>query len=72
MLKLATLACIGFFIFLMGFSSASVCSQDVPGYDQLESLAASYLKDLEELGYCVIPQVFTATETEQLYQRVWH
>jgi|GEM_PF-1919180 hypothetical protein len=32
----------------------------------------SYLKDLEELGYCVIPQVFSASETENLYERVWH
>lgn len=32
----------------------------------------SYLKDLEELGYCVIPQVLTPTETKTLYNRVWH
>ncbi len=31
-----------------------------------------YLKDLEELGYCVIPQVLSTSETEVLYQRVWH
>jgi len=32
----------------------------------------SYLKDLEELGYCVIPQVLSTGETEKLYERVWH
>jgi hypothetical protein len=32
---------------------------------------ASYLKDLEELGYCIIPQILSAPETELLYQRVW-
>ena len=31
-----------------------------------------YLSDLEELGYCVIPQVLPASEAHQLYQRVWH
>jgi len=32
----------------------------------------SYLKDLEELGYCVIPQLFCPCEAKYLYQRVWH
>lgn len=32
----------------------------------------SYLKALEEQGYCVIPQLFSEAETELLYQRVWH
>jgi hypothetical protein len=31
-----------------------------------------YLKDLEELGYCVIPEVISTSETEMLYSRVWH
>lgn len=35
-------------------------------------LIASYLKDLEEQGYCVIPQVLSTAEAEALYQRVWH
>ncbi len=35
-------------------------------------LVASYLRDLEELGYCVIPQVLSTAEAEALYQRVWH
>jgi hypothetical protein len=30
-----------------------------------------YLKDLEELGYCIIPQILPTSETEVLYQRVW-
>lgn len=33
---------------------------------------SSYLKDLEELGVCVIPQLLSASETEVLYERVWH
>lgn len=33
---------------------------------------ASYLKDLEEQGYCVIPQVLSTDEAKALYQRVWH
>jgi len=33
---------------------------------------ASYLEDLEEQGYCVIPQVLLNEEAELLYQRVWH
>jgi hypothetical protein len=34
--------------------------------------AQSYLEDLEEFGYCVIPEVFSTSETEVLYKRVWH
>lgn len=40
--------------------------------DAPRSPVASYLKDLEELGYCVIPQVLSTSEAELLYQRVWH
>lgn len=43
-----------------------------PWSEGINVTADSYLKDLEELGYCVIPQVFSVSETEQLYQRVWH
>ena len=31
-----------------------------------------YLKDLEENGYCVIPQLLSSSETKILYERVWH
>jgi hypothetical protein len=34
--------------------------------------APNYLKDLEEQGYCVIPQLFSDSETRVLYERVWH
>lgn len=37
-----------------------------------EPVIASYLQDLEEQGYCVIPQVLSTEEAELLYQRVWH
>ncbi|HEY2809960.1 MAG TPA: phytanoyl-CoA dioxygenase family protein [Rhabdochlamydiaceae bacterium] len=39
---------------------------------QLFSEKPAHLKDLEELGYCVIPHVLSSEETESLYQRVWH
>lgn len=39
---------------------------------QDEQITAPYLKDLEELGYCIIPQVLSTAETELLYERVWH
>ncbi len=37
-----------------------------------EQAIPSYVKDLEDLGYCIIPELFSAEETEKLYQRVWH
>ncbi len=40
--------------------------------DSQMPLIVSYLKDLEEQGYCVIPQVLSTSEAERLYQRVWH
>lgn len=33
---------------------------------------SSCLKDLEDLGYCVIPQILPRVEAEILYKRVWH
>lgn len=47
------------------FMNAQPSSQEQP-------LTSSYLQDLEELGYCVIPQLFSTRETELLYQRIWH
>ncbi len=35
-------------------------------------LITSALKDLEELGYCIIPDVLSTSEAELLYNRVWH
>jgi hypothetical protein len=40
--------------------------------EEQSPLIASYLKDLEEFGYCVIPQVLSTSEAELLYQHVWH
>ncbi len=40
--------------------------------DAHKPYVVSYLKDLEEQGYCVIPQVLSISEAEILYQRVWH
>lgn len=35
-------------------------------------LLASPAQDLENLGYCIIPEVISRLEAEELYQRVWH
>lgn len=61
-------ACLFLFVFLWfapTLTNAQPSSED-------HADVPSYLKDLEELGYCVIPQVLSASETELLYQRVWH
>lgn len=48
----------------------------VPTFIKAEPLAeegiVSYLRDLEEQGYCVIPEVLSTSEAKALYQRVWH
>jgi hypothetical protein len=56
------------------FTNAQPSSEDHVGViaEEQQSLTPSYLKDLEELGYCVIPQILSTPETELLYQRVWH
>lgn len=60
----------------LGFGGAVVNA--LPKEDQglvstLETcIVSSYLRDLEELGYCIIPQTLSTAETEILYQRVWH
>ncbi len=36
------------------------------------ALIPSYLRDLEELGYCIIPEVLSSSEAKLLYERVWH
>jgi hypothetical protein len=43
-----------------------VLRDDLPYHDH------SFEKDLEELGYCIIPRLLSDAETEVLYQRVWH
>jgi hypothetical protein len=65
------------FIFVVLVSCISLIptftnAQDMPEVEEQGALVASYLQDLEELGYCVIPQVLSTAEAEQLYQRVWH
>lgn len=45
---------------------------DSPLPIETDSTISSYLKDLEELGYCVIPEVLSSSEAEELYERVWH
>lgn len=47
------------------FTNAQPSSAEQPS-------TSSYLKDLEDLGYCVIPELLSASETKLLYERVWH
>ncbi len=54
------------------FTHAQPSSEDHVVAKEQQPLISSYLKDLEELGYCVIPQVLSTSETKLLYQRVWH
>ncbi len=69
------------YLFLLSFLSlvpmlthAQSLSEDPVGIvvEGQKPLIASYLKDLEELGYCVIPQVLSTSEAELLYERIWH
>lgn len=39
--------------------------------EEQQSHIFPYIKDLEELGYCVIPNVLPTVETQRLYERVW-
>jgi len=56
------------YLFIFGFLGPAltlihaVASSEEPGL----------IFSLEELGYCVIPNVISRAETEQFYQRVWH
>ena len=65
------------FVFLWlasALTSAQLSSEDhvIAFAEEPQPLISSCLKDLEELGYCVIPQLLSAPETELLYERVWH
>lgn len=65
------------FVFILLFPMLTIAqpsSEDSAGVvaEEQGSLITSYLQDLEELGYCVIPQVLSTSEAELLYQRVWH
>lgn len=54
-------------------TNAHSLSEKISVVVNIESpLIASFLRDLEEQGYCVIPQVLSTSEAEVLYQRVWH
>lgn len=54
------------------FVDAELSSEDhISISSKKQSMTPAYLKDLEELGYCVIPNVISEAETELLYQRVW-
>jgi len=55
------------------FISAQSLPEEISVIPDTQSpIIASYLRDLEEQGYCVIPQVLSTSEAKLLYQRVWH
>jgi Phytanoyl-CoA dioxygenase (PhyH) len=61
------------FLFIFLPVASTLMSAQSSGDNEAQELPmASYLRDLEELGYCVIPQVFSTLEVEALYRRVWH
>lgn len=63
------------FVFLClapALTNAQSSSKDSVIVEEESPLVAFYLRDLEELGYCVIPNVLSTSEAKQLYQRVWH
>lgn len=62
-----------FLSLITAFANVQLSSKDhTTTFADDERSLGHYLKDLEELGYCVIPQVIPTFETELLYQRVWH
>lgn len=60
-----------FLIALFVFTAKSTLI-DAQSFTTKHQQIPSYLKDLEEKGYCVIPQVLSEAETRILYERVWH
>lgn len=57
---------------LVSLSATLTNAQMLSTTDSPRPILASYLQNLEEQGYCVIPQVLSIEETEHLYRRVWH
>lgn len=53
------------------FANALPAALEISNHEKVERGAHTYLKDLEEQGYCVIPSVLSTEETEILYKRVW-
>lgn len=55
------------------FAKAKLLSENTSfSSDSQRPNSTSCLKDLEELGYCVIPRVISDDEAKDLYLRVWH
>jgi hypothetical protein len=57
---------------LLSMAPMLATAHPLPDVDHESPVIAPYLKDLEERGYCVIPEVLSRAEAEVLYQRVWH
>ncbi len=62
-----------------GPSTQSICTNKPTSKNKLNVtekienyINHSFLKDLEEQGFCVIPRVLSSIETKHLYERVWH
>lgn len=60
-----------FFVFTatLGFAQSTTNDHDIAFERQS---IFDYVKELEEQGYCIIPQILSDSETKILYERVWH
>ncbi len=54
------------------FINAQPLINDHAVVSEIQQPIPTYLKDLEEQGYCIIPQILSDAETKILYERVWH
>lgn len=59
------------YLWLLFFSFSPLLIAAQPSIEKQQIDLSAAFKDLEELGYCVIPQLLSVAETKQLYTRVW-
>ena len=72
-MKYINLFIIGFLALTSAVANEQVTKKDCnSAVNPKKTFSFSFLTDLEEQGYCVIPDVLSTSETEILYERVWH